>query len=126
MTWPAELTAFKRGTEITMSLNGQAYIVGAYEHPTRFSPDKPTPQLHAEAAMGAIEDAGLSKDDIDGLFVSGDAPGGLQSIGNYLNLTLSHVDATDIGGVSPIVQVAHAAEAIALGKCNVALITLAG
>jgi acetyl-CoA C-acetyltransferase len=47
-------------------------------------------------------------------------------MGNYLNLKLRHVDNVDIGGVSPIVQVAHAAEAIALGKCNVALITLAG
>jgi len=110
-----------------MTIKGKAYLVGAFEHPTRFAPDKPTAQLHAEVAMGAIEDAGLSKDDVDGLFVSGDAPGGLQSMGNYLSLkNLRHVDATDIGGVSPIVQVAHAAEAIALGKCNVAVVTLAG
>ncbi|MDI6029200.1 thiolase domain-containing protein [Corticibacterium sp. UT-5YL-CI-8] len=109
-----------------MSINGAAYIVGAFEHPTRFAPDKSTAQLHGEVAVGAIRDAGLSKDDIDGLFVSGDAPGGLQSMGNYLNLKLRHVDNVDIGGVSPIVQVAHAAEAIKLGKCNVALITLAG
>lgn len=109
-----------------MTIKGQAYIVGAYEHPTRHAPDKSTAQIHAEAAMGALEDAGLSKDDVDGLFVSGDAPGGLQSMGNYLNLKLRHVDATDIGGVSPIVQVGHAAEAIAVGKCNVALITLGG
>ena len=109
-----------------MTIKNAAYIVGAYEHPTRFAPDKSTAQLHAEVAVGALEDAGLSKDDVDGLFISGDAPGGLQSMGNYLNLKLRHVDNVDIGGCSPIVQVAHAAEAIAMGKCNVALITLAG
>ncbi|MDO8276816.1 MAG: thiolase domain-containing protein, partial [Burkholderiaceae bacterium] len=33
---------------------------------------------------------------------------------------------TDCGGSAPILHVAHAAEAIAAGRCNVALITLAG
>ena len=44
-----------------MSLNGQAYIVGAYEHPTRKAPDKSVAQLHAESAIGALADAGLSQ-----------------------------------------------------------------
>ena len=30
-----------------------AYIVGAYEHPTRKAPDKSVGQLHAEVAIGA-------------------------------------------------------------------------
>ncbi|AZQ68292.1 thiolase domain-containing protein [Silicimonas algicola] len=109
-----------------MTIRHAACIVGAFEHPTRHAPDKSHAQLHAEVAAGAIADAGLSRDDIDGYFCSGDAPGGLQSMLNYLNLTVRHVDATDIGGVSPVVQVAHAAAAIALGRCSVALITLAG
>ena len=33
-----------------MSLKGKAYIVGAYEHPTRKAPDKSLAQLHAEVA----------------------------------------------------------------------------
>jgi acetyl-CoA C-acetyltransferase len=36
------------------------------------------------------------------------------------------MDSTEIGGASYIVLAAHAAEAIALGKCDVALVTLAG
>ena len=48
-----------------MSIKGKAYIMGAYEHPLRDAPDKSTPQLHAECAKGALEDAGLTKDDID-------------------------------------------------------------
>jgi acetyl-CoA C-acetyltransferase len=49
-----------------MSTKGKAYIVGAYEHPTRKAPDTSLAQLHAEVAKGAIDDAGLTKDDIDG------------------------------------------------------------
>ena len=91
------------------------------------APDKSTPQLHAECAKGALEDAGLSKDDIDGYFCAGDAPGfGALSMADYMGLKLRHLDSTETGGSSYIVHVGHAAEAIAAGKCSVALITLAG
>ena len=111
-----------------MSLKGKAYIVGVYEHPTRKAPDKSLAQLHAEVAKGALEDAGLSKSDVDGYFcASGDTPGlgGLSMI-DYMGLKLRHIDATDTGGSSYNVHVGHALEAIAAGRCNVALVTLAG
>lgn len=110
-----------------MSLNGTACIVGAYEHPTRQADDLSVVRLHADVAKGALEDAGLSKDDIDGYFCAGDAPGlGTTTMAEYLGLKLRHVDSTECGGSAPILHVAHAAEAIAAGRCNVALITLAG
>src|SRR3954469_15130060 len=111
-----------------MSIKGKAYIMGAFEHPTRDAPDKSTPQLHAECAKGALADAGLSKDDIDGYFCAGDAPGfgGLSMI-DYMGLkNVRHLDSTETGGSSYLVHVGHAAQAIAEGKCSVALITLAG
>src|SRR5271155_5576322 len=108
-------------------MNGQAYIVGAYEHPTRKAPDKTVAQLHAESAAGALADAGLTKGDVDGYFCAGDAPGmGPLSMADYMGLRLTHFDSTDVGGSSYIAHVAHASEAIAAGKCKVALITLAG
>ena len=64
-----------------MTIKGKAYIAGIYEHPTRHAPDKSTAQLHAEVAKGALEDAGLTKADIDGYFCAGDAPGGLMADG---------------------------------------------
>ena len=77
--------------------------------------------------MGAIADAGLTKDDVDGYFCAGDAPGlGPLSLVDYMGLNLKHMDATETGGSSYVLHVGHAAEAIALGKCSVALITLAG
>ena len=110
-----------------MSLNGSACIVGAYEHPTRKADDLSVVRLHADVAKGALEDAGLSKNDIDGYFCAGDAPGlGTTTVAEYLGLKLRHVDSTECGGSAPILHVAHAAEAIAAGRCNVALITLAG
>ncbi|QDC02218.1 thiolase domain-containing protein [Mesorhizobium sp. 8] len=110
-----------------MSINGQAYIVGAYEHPLRKAPDRSLAQLHAEVALGALADAGLSKDDVDGYFCGGDVPGtGPFSMVDYLNLKVRHVDSTNIGGASYILHLSHAAQAIAAGKCDVALVTLAG
>jgi acetyl-CoA C-acetyltransferase len=104
-----------------------AYIAGIYEHPTRFAPDQSVALLHAEVAAGAVHDAGLTMRDVDGYFCAGDAPGiGPLSMVEYLGLRPRHVDATDIGGSSPIAHVAHAAQAIAARKCNIALITCAG
>ncbi|MEC7572946.1 MAG: thiolase domain-containing protein [Pseudomonadota bacterium] len=110
-----------------MSINGKAYIAGAYEHPTRKATEKSLAQLHAECAKGALADAGLTKDDVDGYFCAGDAPGlGALSMADYMGLKLRHIDTTETGGSSYVIHVAHAAAAIAAGKCSVALITLAG
>ncbi len=110
-----------------MTLNGQACIVGAYEHPTRKAEGLSVLRLHADVAKGALADAGLAKSDIDGYFCAGDAPGlGTATVAEYLGLKLRHLDSTDCGGSAPLLHVGHAAQAIATGRCNVALITLAG
>jgi hypothetical protein len=83
LTSPAErypilcsLTACaEREDRIAMSIKGKAYVVGIYEHPTRKAEDKSVAQLHAESAKGALDDAGLTRADIDGYFCAGDAPG---------------------------------------------------
>lgn len=110
-----------------MSIKGHAYVVGAYEHPTRLAPEKSVPQLHAECAIGALSDAGLSLSDVDGYFCAGDAPGaGPLWMADYLNLKLKWFDGTEVGGCSYLAHIQHAAAAIAAGQCSVALITLAG
>jgi acetyl-CoA C-acetyltransferase len=110
-----------------MTIKGKAYIAGIYEHPTRKADDKSLAQLHAEVARGALEDAGLTKADVDGYFCAGDAPGlGGLSMADYMGLRLRHMDTTETGGSSYVIHVSHAAQAIAAGKCHVALITLAG
>ena len=111
-----------------MTIRGKAHIAGAYEHPDRKIPDKSVAQVHAEVALGAVADAGLSLSDVDAYFCAGDAPGfGPLSMADYLGLKrLRYLDSTETGGSSYLVHVGHAAAAIAEGKCEVALITLGG
>lgn len=110
-----------------MTIKRKAYVAGVFEHPTRLAKDKSVAQLHAECARGALADAGLSFADVDGYFCAGDAPGlGPLDMLSYLGLKVRHLDSTDTGGSAYLVHVHHAAQAIAAGKCNVALITLAG
>lgn len=110
-----------------MSIRGKAFIAGAYEHPRRLIPDRTLAEIHAEVAVGALADAGLTMNDVDAYFCAGDAPGfGGLSMADYLGLNLRHLDSTETGGSSYLLHVGHAAAAIATGKAHVALITLAG
>lgn len=110
-----------------MTRSASARIAGIFEHPGRHIPDKTVPQIHAEVAVGALADAGLTTKDVDAYFCAGDAPGfGGISMADYLGLQVRHIDSTETGGSSYLAHVGHAAAAIAAGKCHVALITLAG
>jgi acetyl-CoA C-acetyltransferase len=104
-----------------------ATIVGAFEHPARCLPGRSVASVHAEVALGALADAGLSLQDVDGYLCAGDAPGmGAISMAEYLGLSLRYMDSTETGGSSPLAHVGHAAAAIAQGLCQVALVTSAG
>jgi acetyl-CoA C-acetyltransferase len=105
----------------------KAFIAGAYEHPRRTIPDRTISEIHAEVALGALADAGLTLADVDGYCSAGDAPGfGVLSMADYLGLRCRFIDSTETGGSSYVVHVGRAAEAIAAGKASVVLITLAG
>lgn len=111
----------------SINTDASAYIAGVYEHPCRKADTKSVAQLHAEMAKGALEDAGLTKADVDGYFCDSEVPGlGPLSMIDYLGLNVRHTDSTDTGGTAYLMHVSHAAQAIAAGKCSVALITLAG
>ncbi len=113
-----------------MTAAAPVFIAGAFEHPTREAPEKSTMQLHAEVARGALDDAGLSKDDVDGYLTAGMPwyEHGLTPLimTDYLGLDVAFADTTDYGGSSYVGHVGHAASAIRDGKCDVALVTLAG
>jgi acetyl-CoA C-acetyltransferase len=110
-----------------MSFTDRAFIAGVFEHPTRKAPDKSLAQLHAEVAAGALADAGLTLDDVDGYFVAGDNTNLYPlSLVEYLGLKLKVIGATDTGGSAYVTHVGQAMDAIAAGRCSVALITLAG
>lgn len=108
---------------MVVDLRRAAAIVGVYEHPTRYAPDKSELQIQAECAVKALEDAGLGKKDVDAIFTSGG--GGLSALGlaDYLNLYPRYVDNTSVGGSSFEFHLSHALTAIAAGRLDCALIT---
>ena len=115
---------------MSTSSDATAYIAGVFEHPTREAPETSIAQLHAEVAAGALEDAGLAAADVDGYLTAGEnyqvgryPP---LAMADYLGLDISYFDSTDDGGSAYVNHVGEAASAIADGKCDVALVTLAG
>jgi acetyl-CoA C-acetyltransferase len=105
-------------------------VAGAYEHPTREAPDKSTMQLHAEVAAGALEDAGIPKEAIDGYCTAGvpEYEFALQPLimTDYLGLDVSWANSTDVGGSSYLSHLGQATSAIQDGKCDICLVTMAG
>ena len=70
-------------------------------------------QLHADAALNAIADAGLKLSDIDGFATAVETP---QQVAHYLGITPTWVDGTSVGGCSFMLHVRHAAAAIEAGS----------
>jgi acetyl-CoA C-acetyltransferase len=108
---------------VRVSVWGKVAVVGVYEHPTRYAPDKTAYQIHAESARGALIDAGLTIGDVDGFFTSGVGPIGIMSVAQHLNLRPCYLDSQAIGGSSFVSHCLHAAAAIDAGLCSVALVT---
>jgi acetyl-CoA C-acetyltransferase len=108
-----------------MTALSQAVIAGVYEHPTRWAPDKTQFQLCAEAARGALADAGLTIADVDGFCTAGVGPIGIMTLAEHINLTPRFHDGTNIGGSSFVAHVLHAAAAIAAGLAETVLIVYA-
>ena len=77
-------------------------------------------QLHADAALNAFEDAGISAKDIDGLATAGSRP---TDLAHYLGITPTWVDGTAVGGCSFMLHVRHAVAALVTGQCTTVLIT---
>src|SRR5918912_401817 len=77
-------------------------------------------QLHADAALNAIADAGLKLSDIDGFATAVEQP---QQVCHYLGITPTWVDGTSVGGCSFMIHVRHAAAAIEAGLAKTILIT---
>src|ERR1700722_4557009 len=108
----------------TFDLRGQAAIVGVAESDLGdIGPGRYAIEVAAQAAVRALDDAGLRTSDVDGLFtyVAGHLMGALD-IGEYLGLRPRYTDSTMIGGSAFVSQLHHAALALATGQCDVALI----
>ena len=107
-----------------MAQTREAAIVGIHEYPLRVAPGVSALQIKAASASKALEDAGLSWQDVDAVYDTGyhQNIGGL-GISEYLGLNPRLIDNTSVGGTSYEFQAHHAATMIASGKANVALLT---
>ncbi len=79
--------------------------------------------VHAEAAQRALDDAGLSWTDVDGLATTGFFPMYATGVAEYLGIHPTYLDETNAGGASFEVLVEHASYAVASGAAEVVLVT---
>ncbi len=107
-----------------MSLRGRAAIVGVAESDLgEVGPDLTPLDLVGQATKRALDDAGLKKEDVDGLFsASAYYHMPTLSVGEYLGIRPRYSDATNMGGSSFVSHLFHAVSAIDAGLCEVALI----
>jgi len=107
------------------SLTRKAAIVGVGESDLGYTPDKTFLQLIGQATQRALDDAGLKKSDIDGLFSAGWLTMESIMVAEYLGIQPAYSDNTLPGGSAFEFHVEHAAAAIAAGLCETALICYA-
>ncbi len=83
-------------------------------------PDMSEQMLHADAALNAMADAGITAKDIDGVATAGQRP---TDLAYYLGITPTWVDGTAVGGCSFMLHVRHAVAALQAGFCKTVLVT---
>ncbi|CAN5275865.1 thiolase [soil metagenome] len=105
-------------------MRGRAAIVGVAESDLgEVGPGYTPLDLIGQATRRALDDAGLKKEDVDGLFsASAYYHMPTLSAGEYLGIRPRYSDATSMGGSSFVSHLFHAAAAIDAGLCEVALI----
>src|SRR5215211_4243974 len=108
-----------------MSLRGQVALVGVAESDLgEVGPEFTPLDLIGQATLRALEDCGLKREDVDGLFsASAYYHMPTLSVGEYLGIRPRYSDATNLGGSSFVSHLFHAGAAIEAGLCDVALIT---
>ncbi len=100
-----------------MSIRGKAAIVGFYEIPTQKEyPDRTTFGVMAEVARGAIADAGLRKEDIDGL-INGEGVNSI-TVAEALGIEPKYTASMTTHGSSGATAIATAAAVISAGLAN--------
>src|SRR5258708_10057602 len=99
----------------------KAAVVGAAET-TQLGviPNTSQVQLHADAALNAVRDAGISLSDIDGIATAGENS---ESLAHYLSHTPTSIDATGVGGCSLLLHVSHPTAPTEKGFCRAGTIS---
>ncbi len=109
-----------------MSLRAKAAIVGIGEIPTRREyPGRTTISLMAEAAHLALQDAGIRKEDLDGVITNAPSVSPL-TFAEYLQFQPAFCEWAGVQGASGAYSIAMAAAAIHAGLAHTVLCVLGG
>ncbi len=111
------------------SLRGKVAIVGAAETEVGKVPHLGATALCVDAARRVMADAGISKDQVDGLVTCNSMAEPYmyhaEVIAEYLQIFPRYCVSTNAGGGTTFSSLQHAATAIASGVCETVLITMA-
>ncbi|CAG9274782.1 Thiolase_N domain-containing protein [Paraburkholderia unamae] len=103
-----------------------AFITGAYDTAVGELPGSSCMSLHAEAALGAIADAGLEIGEIDGVLCAYSFTEPHLMLASvfceYLGIHPGYCAAIQAGGASACIMVMQAAALVASGQCNHVLV----
>ncbi len=108
------------------SLTRKAAIVGVADSETGSISGHSPREVMARVTKQALDDAGLVKEDIDGLCTAQGGMWSLLELGEYMQINPRFFDSTSIGGASFESHVNHATAAIAAGMCETVLVCMAG
>jgi acetyl-CoA acetyltransferase len=110
-------------------LRNKVAIVGAADTEVGVVPDLSATQLYVKAARLALADAGIGKDQVDGLITcfSWAEPYvyHAEMIAEYMQIFPRYCITAPAGGGTTLAMLHHAASAIATGMCKTILITMA-
>ena len=111
------------------SLRGKVAIVGAADTPVGAVPHLGAMALCAEAARLALKDAGMDKDEVDGLVTCNSMAEPYvyhsEALAEYLGIEPRFCVSANAGGGTTFSSIRQAALAIAAGVCNTVVVALA-
>ena len=111
------------------SLRGKVAIVGAADTTVGKVPEMGATALCIQAAMRVLDDAGIQKDQVDGLVTCNSMAEPYmyhaEAIAEYLQIFPRYCVTANAGGGTTFSGIQHAAAAITAGVCDTVLVTLA-
>lgn len=101
------------------------YVAGVAETPLGKVLDHTELSMVGVAAEEALEEAGMTRKDVDAIFVNYMGEEGSIQVGEYLGIEPRYANSTDLGGGSFEAFIHQSMVAIATGQCEVALLAYA-
>jgi acetyl-CoA acetyltransferase len=111
---------------MSSSMSGEIAVAGVATAGIGWETSSSVAEIMAEATVKALQDAGLTLAEVDGVFaVTPYHWMASVTLADQLGIQPKVTDSTNIGGASVVAHVGHAMRAIASGQCEVAVIAYA-